>query len=239
MPEDGVEFIQHDKIISFEQIVDFVKYSVNRGVRKVRLTGGEPLVRKDILHLVSEISKIDGIEDFAMTTNGVLLGKFAKELARNGLHRVNISLDTLDENEFSKITRGGDLNLVLKGIDAAIEAGLTPVKINCVIKKSKKEKNAQQVAEFCKSKGIAVRFIKQMDLKAGSFDVVDGGEGGNCKTCNRLRVSSTSKLIPCLFSDLNYDINELGKEKALDLALKNKPEKGELSLIKDFYNIGG
>lgn len=239
MPEEGVKLISHNEILNFEEITDFVKVAVSMGIDKVRLTGGEPLVRRGITGLVGMISSIEGIKDLSMTTNGTLLKKYAGELAAAGLHRVNVSLDTLDPAKYHFITRGGNLRDVLEGIDAAIAAGLTPLKINCVVKVSSGEQDAVAVARYGHEKGLDVRFIRQMDLEGGEFSIVEGGEGGNCAACNRLRLTSNGKVKPCLFNDLEYDVRELGAERALKLAVENKPACGSSNITGRFYNIGG
>lgn len=239
MPADGVEFTPHDQIISFEEIVEIVKHGAKNGINKVRLTGGEPLVRKGIVDLVRMISEIDGIEDLAMTTNGILLDEFAQDLANAGLKRVNISLDTTDAKDFKAITRGGNIEDVYKGIASAKKAGLTPIKINCVVKENKYEENAKKVAEYCDKEGLQVRFIEMMNLKGGSFSVVDGGQGGDCATCNRLRLNSTGNLRPCLFSNLSFDTKKEGVAGAYKLSMENKPKNGITSETVEFYNIGG
>jgi cyclic pyranopterin phosphate synthase len=216
-----------------------VAVSVPLGIEKIRLTGGEPLVRKDIVELVRMIADVNGVMDMSITTNGILLEKYAKQLADAGLHRVNISLDTMDPEKFSQITRGGDIRKVLAGIEAAKLAGLNPVKINCVIKKSSDEPDALAVKQYCLENGLQVRFISQMDLSTGHFGVVDGGTGGDCSRCNRLRLTPTGKMKPCLFSDLEYDIREMGIQKAIEAALFAKPEKGTINMSNCFHNIGG
>lgn len=239
MPECGVELMSHKEILSFEEIVKVIRFGVENGINKVRLTGGEPLVRKGIVDLVALISEIPGIEDLSMTTNGALLDQFAKPLAEAGLQRVNISLDTIDEKRYKKVTRVGDLSNVLKGITAAQHAGLNPIKINCVIKKSPIEKDAQEVAEFCDMNDLQVRFIKEMDLETGYFDRVIGGDGGHCASCNRLRLTANGKLKPCLFSDLEFDVRELGIEQAYSKAIGLKPKSGTENKVNKFSNIGG
>ena len=239
MPPEGIKLISHNDILNFDEIAAFVKTAVDMGVDKVRLTGGEPLVRKDLPDLVEMIAGIKGLEDFSMTTNGTLLGTFAIPLAKAGLQRVNISLDTMDPFKFSWLTRGGDLNQTLEGIDAAIESGLTPVKLNCVVKESKYDTDAEMVAAFAEKKGLEVRFIKQMSLERGEFGVVEGGEGGHCLSCNRLRLTANGKVKPCLFSDIEYDVRELGPEKAIKMAVANKPACGTVNHNGQFYNIGG
>lgn len=239
MPEEGVKLISHSEILSFEEITEFVRVAASRGIDKVRLTGGEPLVRKGITNLVGMIASIEGISDLAMTTNGVLLEKYAEDLAAAGLQRVNISLDTLDPEKHKYITRGGNLKDVLEGIDAAIAARLTPVKLNCVVKVSLEEPDAVAVARFAHEKGLEVRFIKQMNLAGGEFSIVEGGDGGNCAICNRLRLTANGKVKPCLFNDLEYDLRELGAARAIELAVKNKPACGSANITGSFYNIGG
>lgn len=239
MPECGVKLIQHNDILSFEEIVDVVRFGVEHGIDKVRLTGGEPLVRKGVVDLVSMLKSIPGIKDLAMTTNGTLLDQFAQPLADAGLDRVNISLDSMDPGTYHSITRVGNLSNVLTGIEAAQQAGFSPIKINCVIKKSPMEPDAQAVAKFCHHHDLKIRFIKEMDLETGVFDKVIGGDGGNCKFCNRLRLTADGKLKPCLFSDLEFDVRTLGIEQAYRKAIGLKPRSGEVNKRNTFSNIGG
>ena len=239
MPEEGIELLRHEDILSFDEIAAFTEVAVKHGVNKVRITGGEPLVRKGIATLVRMIAGIDGIADFSMTTNGVLLKDFAEDLKTAGLHRVNISLDTTDPEKFAFITRGGNVNDVFAGIAAAKKAGLVPVKINCVINKSKDEDNAREITEFCTINNLEIRYIHQMDLVNGHFSTVEGGTGGNCTLCNRLRLTANGKLKPCLFSNLEFDIRKLGYEEAITRAVKSKPECGTINITGKFFNIGG
>lgn len=239
MPLEGVELIDHSMILTFKEIEDFTRVAVAKGINKVRITGGEPLVRKDVAILVSSLSGIEGITDFSMTTNGTLLSDFAVPLKNAGLQRVNISLDTMDPLKYSEITRGGDIGKVLDGISAAKSAGLTPIKLNCVVAVNSDENNAKGVAEFARSEGMSVRFIPLMNLRSGKFGRVEGGDGGNCQDCNRLRLTATGMLKPCLFNDIEFNIRELGAEKAIELALRYKPTRGGLNTSGCFYNIGG
>jgi len=239
MPAEGIEMLGHDDILSFDEIVEVTKKAVSLGVDKVRITGGEPLVRKGIVDLVKMISAIDGIHDLAMTTNGVLLNRFAQALADAGLNRVNISLDTINPETYRKITRVGNIEDVFRGIEAAKQAGLQPIKINCVIKNSMDEPNAQAVKKFASDNTLQIRFIPEMDLEKGSFGKVIGGEGGNCSNCNRLRLTATGKIKPCLFSDIEFDVREFGPEAAINLALGNKPQSGTVNHVNQFHNIGG
>jgi GTP 3',8-cyclase len=239
MPAEGVSWKNHDELLSFEEIRDIVKAGTELGIKKIRLTGGEPLVRKDLPELVKMLSAIPEIDEIGMTTNGVLLPKYAKALKAAGLSRVNISLDTLDPDKFEKMTRIGKLDDVLKGIDAAIDAELLPVKINFVRVKGENEKDEEAVRNFCREKNLKLRFIRQMDLRTGEFYSVEGGEGGICKICNRLRLTADGFIVPCLHSNLRYNIRELGIKAAYEKAVVNKPETGSGTTTHEFSNIGG
>ena len=239
MPAEGIKLIPHKEILSFDEIYEVAKVAVSMGVDKIRITGGEPLVRKNIVELVRMIASLEGVKDLGMTTNGIYLSKYAQQLADAGLHRVNISLDTMNPEKYKEVTRLGDINQVFEGIEAAKKADLNPVKINCVIQKSQTEPDAQAVARFCHKNDLEVRFIREMDLETGQFWRVQGGDGGECKICNRLRLTSNGKIRPCLFSDLEYDVRKLGVEKAISLAVGNKPKTGTKSKVAKFSNVGG
>lgn len=239
MPSEGIKLLNHQEILRFEEIIEFAKVAVNKGIDKIRITGGEPLVRKGVVDFINELSKINGITDLSMTTNGVLLEEFAEPLKKAGLQRLNISLDTIDEIKYKEITRGGHIQDVFRGIKAAQKWGLSPIKINCVISKSAEEPDATAVKEFCDNENLQIRFIHQMDLLQGHFSIVEGGEGGNCITCNRLRLSSNGLLRPCLFNDVSIDIRKEGYEKAIEKAIALKPECGTKSIQNKFNQIGG
>ena len=238
MPEDGIRLLDHSDILSFEEITDFTRIAVGNGITKVRLTGGEPLVRKNIVELVAMLAAIEGLEDLSMTTNGILLSKFAVDLKKAGLKRINISLDTVNPEQYCQITRNGDLAQVLEGIEAARSAGLEPIKINCVLL-GQPDDETKKLKQFCEDCGLSLRFIHQMNLKTGEFSTIEGGEGGNCKKCNRVRLLANGDIKPCLFSDFAYNIRKLGHQEALNLALGNKPKSGTYNQSGEFYNIGG
>jgi cyclic pyranopterin phosphate synthase len=239
MPAEGVKLLDHKDILSFEEIVEVVSVAVELGITKVRITGGEPLVRKGVISLISKIAAIDGISDFGLTTNGILLTAFAADLARAGLHRINISLDTLDPVKYKAITRGGDIRNVFEGINAAKGAGLLPVKINCVVRQSSDEPDAQSVREFCLKNDLEVRFIHEMSLPNGCFTIVENGHGGDCVNCNRLRLTANGMIRPCLFNDVYFSTRELGIREAIEMAVGLKPEKGSVNITGGFSNIGG
>ena len=239
MPSGGVNMLPHEEILSFEEIAEVVRTAVEMGFKKVRLTGGEPLVRRGIIDLVKMLAAIDGIEDYAMTTNGILLAQYAGALADAGLHRVNISLDTTDLTRYAELTRGGNIRDVFAGIDAALRCGLTPVKLNCVFNGSSAESDAEAVKKFGRDKGLEVRIIRLMDFASGRFSVVEGGTGGDCPRCNRLRLSSDGMIRPCLFSDLSFSVRKLGAEEALRRAAGEKPRAGGPCTHAWMHGIGG
>ena len=237
MPAGGVTMLPHEDVLTFEEIAAVARCAVDMGAAKVRLTGGEPLVRRDIITLVEMLGAIDGITDLAMTTNGVLLGRCAEDLARAGLHRVNVSLDTTDPAHYAELTRGGDVATALAGIDAARRAGLTPIKLNCVVGPCNGD--VELVREYGRENGCEVRAIRLMDFEAGHFSVVEGGSGGDCPRCNRLRLSSDGQLRPCLFSDISFDVRELGPAEAIRQAVQAKPQAGGPCSHNWMHGIGG
>jgi GTP 3',8-cyclase len=164
MPETDVKFQPREQILTFEEIERFVKIAAGMGIRKLRLTGGEPLVRKDLAKLVRKLAAINGIEDLALTTNGVLLGDQAQELYDAGLRRLNVHLDTLDRERFKKITRRDELNKVLDAIERCREIGYGPIKINAVAVKNLVEADIVPLARYGRERGIEIRYIEFMPL---------------------------------------------------------------------------
>ncbi len=239
MPAKGIRLLHHNDILRFEEIQQVAMVAVTLGIDKIRLTGGEPLLRKDIVELTSMIAAVPGLSDLSMTTNALLLENFAVPLFRAGLQRVNVSLDTISPQTFKKLTRGGDIQQVFNGIEAARRAGLHPIKINCVVDNQSGGSDATEVAGYCRDNGLQVRFIQKMDLREGHFGKVTGGTGGDCKQCNRLRLTSDGRIKPCLFSNLSFDTRKLGIQKAMEMALDSKPEKGTVNMDNLFHNIGG
>ncbi|MCW5965210.1 MAG: GTP 3',8-cyclase MoaA [Bryobacterales bacterium] len=165
MPEDGVQFQPRQEILSFEEITRFVRIAADLGITKLRLTGGEPLVRKDLPQLVEMLARLPGIRDIALTTNAVLLKEMAGPLRRAGLHRLNIHLDTLCPTKFQQITRRDEFARVMEGIDAAQTEGF-PVKLNAVAVKGLVEDDIAPLARFGRERGIEVRYIEFMPLDA-------------------------------------------------------------------------
>ena len=164
MPEQGVQPCAHEDVLRYEEIERIVRSAVSLGIRKIRLTGGEPLVRRGVVDLVRTLAHIPGVEDLSMTTNGILLARYAGPLAEAGLHRVNISLDTLRPERFRAITRWGNLDDLLAGIDAAFAAGLEPVKINTVVMRGQNEDELVDLARQAAAAGWHLRFIEWMPV---------------------------------------------------------------------------
>jgi cyclic pyranopterin phosphate synthase len=164
MPEEGMEFEPQESILSYEEITSVVKVLARHGVRKLRLTGGEPLVRKELDLLVGMLSVIPGIEDIALTTNGIYLASKAERLKAAGLTRVNISLDSLKPDRFKRITRGGDVSRVLESIETSYLVGFDPIKINVVLMKGMNDDEIQDFLAMTIDRPIQVRFIEYMPI---------------------------------------------------------------------------
>ncbi|MBI6874632.1 GTP 3',8-cyclase MoaA [Clostridium aciditolerans] len=167
MPEEGVYKKSHEEILRFEEILKIVNAAALLGVKKIRYTGGELLILKGIEELIEKTSKVPGIKDIAITTNGILLEDLADKLKESGLSRVNISLDTLKEDKFKQITRGGDINKVLRAIQKCISIGLTPVKINTVLIKGINDDEISDFINLTRELPVEIRFIELMPIGQG------------------------------------------------------------------------
>jgi cyclic pyranopterin phosphate synthase len=163
---------KREDILSYEDIEKIVQLFAQLGIIKVRLTGGEPLLRRGIAKIAKLISRIDGINDVPLSTNAHLLAKFAGKLYQNGINRVNISIDSLIPERFEKVTRGGDLSEVIKGIDAAIQAGMHPIKINMVAMRGVNEDEIESMIDFAIDKGIDIRFIETMPIGSAGIEAL-------------------------------------------------------------------
>ncbi len=280
MPAEGMTWIPREEILTFEEVSRVVRVMAESGVRRVRLTGGEPTVRRDLVDLVRALRPIPGIEDLALTTNGLLLRSLARPLVEAGITRFNVSLDTLDPDRFARITRGGDLMAVLDGIDAVLELDLRrPTKVNCVVVGGENEDEAPALVRRFADRDVVVRFIEFMpfadhDGWAGgryvplstvrerlveSLGIVPGasvvGSGPAeywtvpgararvgfihpvsdhfCAACNRVRLTATGELRPCLGHVGSTPLAPLLRgggdddalRRAIAAALAAKPEK--------------
>jgi GTP 3',8-cyclase len=166
MPEEGVKFVPRGEILAFEEIERVARIAVGVGIDKIRVTGGEPLVRKDLPVLIARLNAIPGLRDLALTTNGVQLAELAEPLFEAGLRRINVHLDTLDRGRFLRITRRDDLDKVLAGIAAARRLGFGPIKLNAVAVKNLIEPDIVPLARFARENGFEARFIEFMPLDA-------------------------------------------------------------------------
>lgn len=166
MPEEGTELFAHEEILTLEELVRICRLMAGLGIRHIKLTGGEPLVRKNVVWLVKELRRIPGIEDITMTTNGILLNELAEPLKAAGISSVNISLDTLDRKRFAQITRRDAFDAVLSGIQAAEDAGLAR-KINCAVMDDFSEDEVAEFARFSIAHRVPVRFIEMMPIGQG------------------------------------------------------------------------
>lgn len=164
MPAEGVDVVPREDLLTFAEIEQLVRSFVALGIRKVRLTGGEPLVRRGIVELVERLARIDGVQDLAMTTNGHLLADLAEPLRKAGLHRLNVSMDTLDEQAFADVTRQGSLTAVLDGLQAARKAGFLHTKINAVVLRGHNLGQLSRLCEYAAVHGYILRLIEYMPI---------------------------------------------------------------------------
>ncbi len=169
MPAEGAQLVPRPELLDFDEITALVRVFVSLGVRKVRLTGGEPLVRRGIVQLVEQLAAIDGIDDLSMTTNGHLLADLAAPLRSAGLQRLNVSLDTLDPAKFARVTRQGSLDAVLRGLDAAAAAGFAHTKINAVALRGLNDDELPALCAFAADRQVILRFIEYMPIGVDQF----------------------------------------------------------------------
>ena len=199
MPLDEYAWIAKSQILTYEEITRLARLFIGLGVEKLRLTGGEPLVRKDIETLVRELAGLNGLQDLSLTTNGALLGEKAAALRSAGLERLNVSLDTLDPEKFRRITKRGDLAPVLEGLFAAKKAGFDPIKLNAVIERGVNDDEILDLVEFARKHGFAIRFIEYMDV-------------GNANNWKSDRMVSKQEILERIQS--RFPLREVGRDDA-------------------------
>jgi len=198
MPERGIKLLDRRELLTFEEILRVVRILSELGIKKIRLTGGEPLLRDNILDLIEGIRNITGIEDISLTTNGTLLGKFLKDLYSAGIRRINISMDSLDPEKYRRITRGGDLSKVLEAIESSIEMGFESVKINAVLTGLFDRKDSLEFIKFAVEKPVSVRFIEMIPIS-----------GLNFVECTRNQINTGRLKVG--ISDIFKSMNKFGK----------------------------
>ena len=243
MPTEGIPLKPHSEMLSYESIALIAHEAGRLGITKIRFTGGEPLVRKNIESLVEMIRLTGKYKEITMTTNGTLLTLTkAKKLKMAGLTRINISLDTLDPGFYKYITRGGEIQDALSGIEAAKEADLYPIKINMVVFEETKPQELEVMRTFCEKNGFKLQTIRHFSLSSK----VDDKEHPHpfdrplpCEKCNRLRLTSDGYLKPCLFSDneIKVDLNDI--EGSIKKAIAAKPIHGTSCFNRSMQQIGG
>src|SRR5208283_2241657 len=187
MPAEGVPARRHEDFISFEQMTEAARAAVALGVTKIRLTGGEPLVKHGIVDLVRMLAGIEGLAHLAMTTNGTYLGKYAHPLKEAGLDSLNVSLDTLDPDQYRELTRGGDISEVMEGIRAAVAEGL-PLKLNMVVMTDAAPDQIALMKKFAEGIGAQLQLINHYELFREKSDTYAFDRPPSCDTCNRIRL---------------------------------------------------
>lgn len=271
LPAGHSDFAPTQDVLTVAEIERLVRVFAAAGVTKVRLTGGEPLVRPDIVELVERLARVPGITDLSLSTNGVLLGALAGPLARAGLRRVNVSLDSLDAQRFHAVTRFGRLDEVRAGLEAALAAGLSPVKVNMVVARGLNDDEVGAFAALTQDAPLHVRFIELMPMgetgffskekwvplaeilaaagpleplsdaqrpvghgparyyrrpgARGTIGVISALSCGFCSTCNRLRLTSSGLLVPCLDGETGIDLRGPLRSGAGDAELRRLLEE--------------
>jgi cyclic pyranopterin phosphate synthase len=290
MPEKPFSWVPKENLLSYEELFAFVKVCIDEGVKKVRITGGEPLLREGLEHFIAMIAQYKEDIDLALTTNAYLLPQSAQKLKEAGLKRINVSLDSLKPKVAEKIAQKDVLKTVLEGIAKADEVGLK-IKVNCVPMQGVNDDELIDILEFCKEKGYTVRFIEFMENqqahsgtkgytsdeiqniiaqkytftkceRKGSspsqdyqlddgyvFGIIEPHKDDFCATCNRVRLTASGVLIPCLYFEDAQSIKEAIQNKDIQKAtqilknvLANKPEKNKWSQetsSRAFYETGG
>ncbi len=238
MPPGGVPLRRHRDLLSFEQITAVARAAVGLGVSKVRLTGGEPLVRRGIVELVRMLAGTEGLGHLAMTTNGTLLPGLAGELRQAGLDSLNVSLDTLDGARYRFLTDGGSIDDALAGIEAARAAGF-PLKINMVVLDDTAATEVGGMRRFCAEKGVRLQLINHFDLGREKTESYGFDRPPACARCNRIRLLADGMLKPCLHSDLEVPLDFSRLEESLREAVLAKPRRGGTCRNRAMSQIGG
>jgi cyclic pyranopterin phosphate synthase len=237
MPPEGVELLGHERILSYEKMALVAAAAARLGFDKVRITGGEPLVRKGVENLVSLLAAIPGLGQIAMTTNGTLLAPVARDLAERGLKSVNVSMDTADPGRFAEITRGGRLSDAREGALAALAAGLR-VKINAVALEGR-EADLEAVASWAASKGMGFQTIARYRLDQEKRDGGSYDRPPPCSRCDRLRLLADGTLRPCLHGAAGFPVDFSDIEGSIRRAVLAKPPRGATCEDLAVAQIGG
>ena len=238
MPEEGIPRRDHRDFMSLEDMARVAAAAAEIGITKVRLTGGEPLVKKGISDLVRMIRQTPGIEHIGMTTNGLLLPRFAPLLKAAGLDSLNISLDTLDGDRYRSITRIGSLDDCLAGIQAAMNEDFH-IKINMVVLEDTGDREIEGMRAFCGERGLKLQLINHYDLTKEKQNDYTFDRPPKCEECNRIRLTADGFLKPCLHSNLEIPVDMNNIRKSISEAILSKPEKGLICSNRSMVDIGG
>ncbi|MGA2478585.1 MAG: radical SAM protein [Spirochaetia bacterium] len=238
MPSEGVPARSHGDFLTLEQMAEASRAAVGLGIRKIRLTGGEPLVKRGIVDLVRMIAAIDGLEHLAMTTNGTLLADKAPALKEAGLDSINVSLDTLDPERYRALTRGGNIGDAQEGIRAAVAAGF-PVKINMVVLEDTSPAEIALMREHCSRLGARLQLINHYELGSEKGEQYAFDRPPSCGACNRIRLMADGMLKPCLHSDEEVRLDFSRLTESLREAILAKPRRGGLCTNRAMMQIGG
>jgi len=241
MPAQGIVMKQHDQILSYEAMARVAEAAAEMGIWKVRLTGGEPLVRRGVVDFVRRLRAIPKIREIAMTTNGVLLDRYAQELKLAGLDRLNISVDSLDPERYRRITRVGNLENALQGIRAAREAGFTNTKINMVLLEDTSVEEVEALQAYCNEMGMQLQRIHHYRLE-DHHTIPESHTAERplpCNRCNRIRLTADGFLKPCLFSDTMIPVDLMDIGACIQRAIREKPAAGTACKAMGNWQIGG
>jgi cyclic pyranopterin phosphate synthase len=239
MPADGVPKRTHDQVLRIEEFLEVVAAAARLGITKVRLTGGEPLVRRGNVDLVRGVATTPGITKVGLTTNGARLAPLARELRLAGLTHLNVSIDTLDPVRYREITRMGNLDDAIKGVLAAREAGFHPIKINTVVTDAIDEDDLDAIKAFCRTHGFVWQRIAEFSLSEEKRDALHLERPLPCAECNRIRLLSNGKLKPCLHSNEEIDIDWNDIDASIVETVRKKPERGTVCTNRYMAEIGG
>jgi len=237
-PPDGAPQRSRADLLTPEQMTEVARAAVRLGVTKIRLTGGEPLMRPDIVELVRMLAGIDGLAHIAMTTNATLLAPLAAPLRDAGLQSVNISLDTLDPARYRELTRGGNLDSALAGLHAALAVHLR-VKVNMVILGSTTSAEISGLRDFCAASGARLQLIDHFDLSQPKKERAAMDRPPPCGGCNRIRLMADGMLKPCLQANDEIPLDFSRLEESLREAILSKPRRGGVCTNRAMSQIGG
>jgi GTP 3',8-cyclase len=237
-PPEPVRRLRDEELLPLGDVARIARAAASLGVDKLRLTGGEPLVRPGLIGLVAELSGIEGLATLCMTTNGTLLAPLAADLKSAGLDSLNVSLDTLDPDRYERLTGGGSLADALDGIDAALRVGI-PVKLNIVVPGAGETGEAEEVERYARARGATSQRILRYDLAAKKLDDPRFDRPPPCACCDRIRLLANGYLKPCLHSDIAIPVDMDRIEESLRSCVGMKPERGGVCTTLAIGQIGG